>query len=122
VGAASARADVVGALYAVFRTGVVVVGEDAACCRVAGVTGADVVVVTYKGCSRLTCSSGAGIACGTGVAVGARSSIIGMYTPCSRIAAVISTDVPIIAVGRCSTYASSAGAGIGCSTGVAVVA
>ena len=71
VGAGSARADVGGADIAVIRAGVVVVGEDATGCCIAVVIGTRIVIVTYEGCSGLTCSGRASIACSTGIAVAA---------------------------------------------------
>ena len=87
----------------------------------AAVVGARIKIIAAYVCA-LACPVVAQIGLCTSIAVIACYCVIGMDAAGNRIAAVIGTDVPIIAVGRCSTYASSAGAGIGCSTGVVVVA
>ena len=94
----------------------------AACGRIAAVIGADVPIIAVGRRSAHASSVGTCIACSTGVAVVAWICGIGMHAvSCGRIAAVISAIVAIIAVGRCSAYASSAGTCVANGTGVAVL-
>jgi len=94
----------------------------ATCSWIAAVGSADVAIITFSSNPCYASSAGTSIASGTGAAIVAESCVIGIHAACNRIAAVRGATVLIIAVGRCSPYASLVGTSIGCSTGAAVIA
>jgi len=98
-----------------------VVGVDTARCRVTGVIGAQITVITVRRGSPNTGTTGTGISRGTGISVVAGVSVVGINTADSRIAGVIGTQVAIITVWRGSPNTGTGGTGVIGGTGITIV-
>src|SRR5262249_52864235 len=99
-----------------------VVGVHAADAGVAAVVGAHVPVVAVGWWPTVAEAAAARVVRRAGVVVAARSGVVGVDAARLRIAAVVGTDIAVVAVGGWSTNAVAVATHVAGGTGVAVVA
>jgi len=120
--ACPAAARVAGGAGVVVVARSIVVGVHAAGGGVAAVVGAEVAIVAVGRRAAHARPTAARVAGRTGVAVITRGGVVGVHAAGGGVAAVVGTDIAIVAVRRRAAHARPAAARVVSGTGVAVIA
>lgn len=99
-----------------------VVGVAASNCRIAEIIRAHIVVIAIGRRSGDAAPARAGVIRRAGVAIAARTRVIGVHAAASRITRIVRADISIVAIQRRARNATSAGAGVIGRAGVTVTA
>jgi len=90
--------------------------------RIAAVPGTRVSIITVERIGALACSIKAITGGGAGIIVITGGAVVGMDAAGSGVAAVVSAEIAVITVWRRTADTNTAGAGVGSSAGIAVIA